>query len=124
MKILKIILRKLYHLIAFLGLILLFTSNVKAATLDGWAKNVDLFTDVNLLSCNAGSCSSGYNLSDEYFYDSGSLVQYGYFASPQHNLGTYGDMILNFHRYNSGILYSHSKYVCFSSNVSINSVDV
>lgn len=95
----------------------------KADILEGWAKNVDLFTDVNLGSCSNGSCSFGYSLTDEYFYDTQSLIKYGYFTSENHSLGTYGDMILNFHRYKSGYLYSHSTYLCFSNNITIDTVE-
>ena len=95
----------------------------KAFTLEGWAKDVDLFTDVNLGSCSGGSCSFVYSLTDEYFYDTQSLIKYGYFTSENHSLGTYGDMILNFHRYKSGYLYSHSTYLCFSNNITIDTVE-
>nr|DAU95967.1 MAG TPA: hypothetical protein [Inoviridae sp.] len=109
----------------FLGFIISLVGIIrpKADTLEGWAKNVDLFTDVNLGSCSNGSCSFGYSLTDEYFYDTQSLIKYGYFTSENHSLGTYGDMILNFHRYKSGYLYSHSTYLCFSNNITIDTIE-
>lgn len=106
-------------LIAIVGI-----SNVFASTSYGWAKNTDLFTDVNLLTCSSTSCNSSVTLTPSYFYDSESIVKYNYFYSNTHTVTNNGDMILNFHRYNAGILYSHSKYICYSTNVNISAVDL
>lgn len=122
----KRFLKKLIRaLLCFWVFLFFFIPNVSATTIQGWANNVDQYTDVSVGPCQGGSCGNWLTVSSISTTDVVQAEAYGYGYTPSTTVSsTYGDMILSFHRYKSGYLYSHTSYICSNTNFSMGTVDL
>lgn len=101
----------------FLTLFLIFNANVKADNAEGWINNVDQFNNVVFLHCNANNCSGDITMNSLSFPLSSTLdFTYKQTVNYYINQNYYGEMLLDFHRYKSNYLYSHTMYICSSSS--------